>query len=91
MEAKLIHKILNANGICEVTYRKKKDPSFLTWANVSADLGGAHIQNGIKHIKRKLKPTEILLWNWRYDSPLILDISQIAKVTPVRLEHASPL
>tara|TARA_Y100001938_G_scaffold134347_1_gene194696 strand:- start:414 stop:689 length:276 start_codon:yes stop_codon:yes gene_type:complete len=91
MDLNVFKGIVNKHGLCEVSYRKQRDPKFVTWAIVSADLSGDYIQSRLKGMKRKLKSNEVLLWNWRYDSPLVLNVDQVTKIKPLRLDKAEPL
>lgn len=91
MDKMAFTKIVEKHGLCEVSYRKQRDPQFVTWAIVSGDLSGDYIQSRLKGMKRKLKPNEVLLWNWRYDSPLVLNTDQVTKIKPLRLDRPEPL
>lgn len=91
MDLAVFEKLADKFGDFEINYRKQKDPSFITWGIVTADLSCKHIQKGLKGFKRKPKENEVLLWNWRYDSFLLLNLDQVVSVKPLRLNKAEPL
>lgn len=62
-------------------YYQKKDSNAITFGIATTNLTTPHIANKLKKVS--LKEDEVLLWNWRYDSPLKLPLSRIKKLTPL--------
>lgn len=91
MDRAVFEKLAEKHGMFEISYRKRKDPNFVTWGVVTADLDCAHIQKALKTMKRKPNEKQVLLWNWRYDSPLLLDLDQVVRIRPMRLDRAEAL
>jgi|TARA_B110000908_G_scaffold22876_1_gene25948 hypothetical protein len=62
-------------------YYQKRDSSVITFAVCTADLDIPYIQERL----RGMKPGkgEVLLWNWRYNSPLRVPYEKIKKLTPL--------
>lgn len=63
-------------------YYQKRDSNVVTFAICTAELdNNTYIQSRI----RNAKPTEgeVLLWNWRYNSPLKIPYDKIKKLTPL--------
>lgn len=86
MDKALFNKLAEKQSEFVVNYRKLKDPTFVTWGVVTADLTCKYIADRIRG-HRKLKENQVMLWNWRYDSPLVLDLDQVVSIQPHRLER----
>lgn len=91
MDKALFNKLASKNSQFEVSYRKQKNPNFITWGIVTSDLSCKYIQNKLKSFKRRVGKNQVLLWNWRYDSPLLLDLDQVVSIKPHRLDRPEPL
>lgn len=91
MDLAVFNKLAAKQAQFVVNYRKLKNPSFITWGVVTADLTCKYIQDRLKSFRRKPKAGQVLLWNWRYDSPLILDLDQVVSVQPHRLDRPERL
>lgn len=92
MERKVFDKLADRHGEFVVNYRKRDTPGFITWGTVTADLSCKYIQDQLKARRKiRLKKDQVLLWNWRYDSPLILNLDQIVSIQPLRLNSPDPL
>jgi|TARA_B110000908_G_C9976042_1_gene323329 hypothetical protein len=62
-------------------YYQKRDSNVVTFAVCTIELDIPYIQERM----RNMKPTdgEVLLWNWRYNSPLRIPYDKIKKLTPL--------
>ena len=91
MDKAVFQKLAEKQAQFVVNYRKLKNPSFITWGVVTADLSCDYIQKQLKTFKRKIGDNQVLLWNWRYDSPLVLDLDQVVNIQPHRLDRPERL
>jgi len=62
-------------------YYQKRDSTIITFGICTADLDNSYIQTRLRGFKAK--PGEVILWNWRYDSPLRVQYDKIKKLTPL--------
>lgn len=63
-------------------YRKKENSNAM--AVCTADLDNEYIQARLGRFKnRTLKEGEVLLWNWQFNSPLLVSVDKIKRMTPL--------
>ena len=62
-------------------YYQKRDSNVITFGICTADLTIPYIKARLRGFKAK--EGEVILWNWRYDSPLRVQYSKIKKLTPL--------
>ncbi len=62
-------------------YYQKRDSNIITFGICTTDFDNHHIQSKLRGTK--VKEGEVLLWNWRYDSPLRVQYDKIKKLTPL--------
>lgn len=62
-------------------YYQKRDSNLVTFGICTADLNIPYIQSRLRGTKAK--EGEVILWNWRYDSPLRVRYDKIKKLTPL--------
>jgi hypothetical protein len=62
-------------------YYQKRDSNIITFGICTTDLNNTHIQSKLRGTK--VNKGEVLLWNWRYDTPLRVRYDKIKKLTPL--------
>jgi len=62
-------------------YYQKRDSTDTTFGICTADLDIPYIQSRLRGFKAR--EGEVILWNWRYDSPLRVQYAKIKKLTPL--------
>jgi len=62
-------------------YFQKPGTNVIAYGICTAELDTPHIQSKLH--SSACKEGEVLLWNWRYDSPLRVPYDRIKKLTPL--------
>lgn len=62
-------------------YYQKRDSNLITFGICTVDFDNHHIQSKLRGTK--VQEGEVLMWNWRYDSPLKVSYDKIKKLTPL--------
>lgn len=62
-------------------YYQKRDSNVITFGICTTDFDNHHIKSKMRKIH--VGANEVLMWNWRYDSPLKVSYDKIKKLTPL--------
>lgn len=62
-------------------YYQKRDSNVTTFGVCTSDLSTPYVQSRVKSLK--VSDGEVLLWNWRYNSPLRIRYDKVKKLTPL--------
>ena len=82
MQQSVFEKKAGQMGDFYVYYQKRGDPKVIAYGICTAELEGTpYVKTRVRNAKAP--EGEVLLWNWRYNSPLKIPYENIKKLTPL--------